>query len=199
MKPFLIFKVRGRSAGEIDKFGPWLRPISEKSRRACGLRLAEDTVTPFDLPGFDRSTVDGYAARARIYLAQAKTPRPCSMRGRLPNQAANAASCPGRRPGSLASLPAARCQRARLRGNDRIHARGQRWNNREVIRAAAPGGNIVYKDEDAARASLSFRAANCCAPRKSAFSPPLALKGNGYATSQGGDYFIRRRDGACEP
>ena len=111
MKPFLILKSVDEVLAEIDKL-PCLPPISRNLDEACGLRLAEDFFAPFDLPGFDRSTVDGYAARARdLFGASENSPALLNCVGDCP-MAANAAFA-WKKARLLASLPAARCQRAR--------------------------------------------------------------------------------------
>ena len=46
---------------------------------ALGRVLAEDVVSPIDVPGFDRSNVDGFAVRAEDTFGAARMrPRPCA-------------------------------------------------------------------------------------------------------------------------
>ncbi|MBR5883484.1 MAG: molybdopterin molybdenumtransferase MoeA, partial [Mailhella sp.] len=64
MKSFLTLKSVEEVLGLVRSFAPLGAenvPLSE----AAGRWLAEDWHAPEDLPGFDRSTVDGWAVHAR--------------------------------------------------------------------------------------------------------------------------------------
>ena len=148
MKPFLILKSVDEVLAEIDKL-PCLPPTSKNLDEACGLRLAEDFFAPFDLPGFDRSTVDGYAARARdLFGASENSPAMLNCVG----------DCPMGRECGLCLEEGILTGGALPAGADCAvmieYTRAASDGTIEVIRAAAPGGNIVYKDEDAARGQL---------------------------------------------
>lgn len=152
MKPFLILKSVDEVLAEIDKL-PCLPPISKNLDEACGLRLAEDFFAPFDLPGFDRSTVEGYAARARdLFGASENSPAMLNCVGDCP-MGRECGLCleEGQAAGILTggALPAGADCAVMIE-----YTRAASDGTIEVIRAAAPGGNIVYKDEDAARGQL---------------------------------------------
>src|SRR5947207_7475240 len=59
-----------------------LRPLAAQEvelAEALGRVLADDVVAPLDVPGFDRSNVDGFAVRAEDTFG-ASEDRPCTLR-----------------------------------------------------------------------------------------------------------------------
>ncbi len=74
MKSFLTLK----SVDEVLSLVGTFEPLEEESvplDECAGRSLARDWTAPEDLPGFDRSTVDGYAVRARdVFGAQEGSP-----------------------------------------------------------------------------------------------------------------------------
>ena len=72
MKSFLTLK----SVDEVLSLVGTFEPLEEESvplDECAGRSLARDWTAPEDLPGFDRSTVDGYAVRARdVFGARAE-------------------------------------------------------------------------------------------------------------------------------
>ena len=116
---------------------------------AAGRCLARALVAPADLPGFDRSTVDGYAVRARdVFGAQEGSPAllqcvgDCPM-GRAPEFALEEGQTARILTGGM--LPrGADCvvmvEYSRPAGNGLV----------ELARTQAPGDNVVLHDDDAA-------------------------------------------------
>lgn len=120
-------------------------PLTE----ALGRRLAEALHAPADLPGFDRSTVDGFAVRARdVFGAQEGSPAllecvgDCPM-GAVPDISLQPGQCARILTGGM--LPeGADCvvmvEYSRPAGGDMV----------ELTRTQAPGDHVVMRDEDAA-------------------------------------------------
>ncbi len=124
------------------------RPISEKSRRCLRpAPLRKIFSRLLTCSGFDRSTVDGCAARARISLgASENSPAMLVRVGGCPIRPRMRPLAPGKK--ARHSWHPYRRRAAsgrRLRGNDRIHARGQRWNNRELSAPQPPAAILSIK------------------------------------------------------
>ena len=120
-------------------------PLTE----ALGRRLAEALHAPADLPGFDRSTVDGFAVRARdVFGAQEGSPAllecvgDCPM-GAVPDISLQPGQCARILTGGM--LP---------EGADCVvmveYSRPAGGNMVELTRTQAPGDHVVRRDEDAA-------------------------------------------------
>ena len=120
-------------------------PLTE----AQGRRLAEALHAPADLPGFDRSTVDGFAVRARdVFGAQEGSPAllecvgDCPM-GAVPDISLQPGQCARILTGGM--LP---------EGADCVvmveYSRPAGGNMVELTRTQAPGDHVVMRDEDAA-------------------------------------------------
>ena len=120
-------------------------PLTE----ALGRRLAEALHAPADLPGFDRSTVDGFAVRARdVFGAQEGSPAllecvgDCPM-GAVPDIRLQPGQCARILTGGM--LP---------EGADCVvmveYSRPAGGNMVELTRTQAPGDHVVMRDEDAA-------------------------------------------------
>ena len=116
---------------------------------ALGRRLAEALHAPADLPGFDRSTVDGFAVRARdVFGAQEGSPAllecvgDCPM-GAVPDISLQPGQCARILTGGM--LP---------EGADCVvmveYSRPAGGNMVELTRTQAPGDHVVMRDEDAA-------------------------------------------------
>ncbi len=116
---------------------------------ACGRRMGHDWIAPTDLPGFDRSLVDGYAVRARdIFGANEYSPALLEC----------IADCPM---GGVPDCVIGEGQTARIltggmlpRGADSVvmleYARPAGNNGVELVRTQAPGDHVLMRDEDAA-------------------------------------------------
>ena len=116
---------------------------------ALGRRLTEALHAPADLPGFDRSTVDGFAVRARdVFGAQEGSPAllecvgDCPM-GAVPDISLQPGQCARILTGGM--LP---------EGADCVvmveYSRPAGGNMVELTRTQAPGDHVVMRDEDAA-------------------------------------------------
>ena len=131
--------------------------------QAEGRHLAAPFTAPHDLPGFDRSTVDGYAVRARdVFGAQESSPALLELAG----------DC---RMGEACSLVLEDGQAARIltggmlpAGADAVvmveYSRQAGGNLLELTRSVAPGENVLRHDEDAA-------AGQVCLPRGRRLQP----------------------------
>lgn len=147
MKPFLKLKSVTETLEIINGFQP-LEAESVALDNACGRRLANAFFAPANLPGFARSTVDGYAARARdVFGASENSPalltlaRPCVMGADNSFELGEGEAAPI---ATGAMLPkgadcAVMIEHTRPVG-DLV----------EIIRSQAPGDNMVAADEDAA-------------------------------------------------
>lgn len=147
MKPFLKLK----SVTEVEKIIfnlPFISTESVSLENVFGRRLACDFYAPENLPGFRRSTMDGYAVHARdIFGASETNPAlltitgSCSM-GKMPDFSLDVGYAAPILTG--APLPA---------GADAVvmveHTRPAGKNDIEVTRPVAPGMNIVQSDDDA--------------------------------------------------
>ena len=133
---------------------PGERPGTEMIalREATGRVLAGDVEAPEDLPGFNRSSMDGYAVRAADtfgaseglpayleYAGEAPMGRPCPF-------AAGPRQAVGISTGGL--LPAG-ADAVVMVENTELSG-----STVEVVRGAAPGENTVRPDEDVAKGSL---------------------------------------------
>lgn len=120
-----------------------LLPLDQAFQRV----LAEDIVAPEDLPGFARSTVDGYAVRARdTFGAKDTSPAylnlaPEILMGAIPGFAL--------RPGEAAPIPTGGML---PEGADAVvmleHSQKASESLIEIMHASAQAENVVQKDED---------------------------------------------------
>lgn len=124
---------------------------------ALGRVLAEDAISAVDVPGFDRSNVDGYAVRAQDTYA-ASEERPCGLRlnpeavtpGRVPGTTVEAASATVIATGGM--LP---------RGADSVVMIEQTTLRRDAMvlvrRPAAAGEGVSFAGTDVARGEIVLR------------------------------------------
>lgn len=148
MKSFLTLQSVEDVLAHLRSFKPCPEertPLDE----AVGRRLAQAFVAPADLPGFDRSTVDGYAVRARdVFGAQEGSPALLECVG----------DCPmGRAPDlTLEEGRTARILTGGMlpRGADCVvmveYSRPAGKGMVELARTQAPGDNVILHDDDAA-------------------------------------------------
>lgn len=148
MKSFLTLK----SVDEVLSLVRSFEPLEEEYIAlddCAGRYLAHDWAAPEDLPGFDRSTVDGYAVRARdVFGAQEGSPALLECVG----------DCPmGKTPDfSLAPGQTARILTGGMlpEGADCVvmveYSRPAGENLVELVRTQAPGDHVLERDEDAA-------------------------------------------------
>lgn len=149
MKSFLTLQSVDAVREHIRAFAP-LPEESVTPEEALGRRLARPYRAPADLPGFVRSTVDGYAVRAEdVFGAQEGSPALLACVGDCPmGRAPDLILGPGQTARILTGgmLPGgADCvvmvEYSRPAGADMV----------ELIRSQAPGDNVLMADEDAAQ------------------------------------------------
>src|SRR4051794_35979319 len=128
-------------------------PLSELLHRVP----AEDVRAPHDLPGFARSTVDGYAVRAAdTYGASDGLPAYLRVAGAVRMGAAAGVTV---QPGSAVEMPTGG---ALPDGADAVvmveHTQAVMPGTVEVTRPVAPGEGLVRADEDIAAGTVLVRA-----------------------------------------
>ncbi|MCR4667162.1 MAG: molybdopterin molybdotransferase MoeA [Desulfovibrio sp.] len=158
MKPFLSLKPVDEVLKLIRLFP--LRESEELLLDDClGRVLAEDVTAPSDLPGFDRSTVDGYAVHARDCFGASES-NPALLRIAPPTPMgepnvtplAEGEAAPILTGGMLppGADACAMVEHTRLSGTDV-----------EIIRPVAPGDHVTYHDEDASKGEILL-CKGCC-------------------------------------
>jgi molybdopterin molybdotransferase len=131
---------------------------------AAGRTLAEDFTAPHDLPGFSRSTMDGYAVQARdTFGASELQPGYLSLRGevvmgRVPDLVLGAGQCV--RIGTGGMLP---------EGADAVvmveHTREADRETVEISRSVAPGTHVIGPTDDAAAGQVLLPAGPALRPQ----------------------------------
>ncbi|MCR5813957.1 MAG: molybdopterin molybdotransferase MoeA [Desulfovibrio sp.] len=148
MKSFLTLRSVDEVLSLIGEF-PALSSETVSLAEALGRYLATDLAAPCDVPGFDRSTVDGYAVRARdVFGAQESSPAllecvgDCAM-GKEPDCELSEGQTARILTGGM--LP---------KGADAVvmveYSRPVSDSMVEIIRSQAPGDHVIRHDEDAA-------------------------------------------------
>ena len=162
MKPFLSLKPVDEVLAALRRF-----PLRESEilplDECLGRVLAEDFAAPADLPGFDRSAVDGYAVHARdCFGASESSPAllclaPGTAMGEMSQRAlAEGQACPILTGGMLppGADACAMVEHTRLSGQDV-----------EIIRPVAPSDHVTYRDEDAKKGEVLIRKGLCLRPQ----------------------------------
>lgn len=132
---------------------------------AFGRVLAEDFIAQEDLPGFDRSSMDGFAVRARdVFGASEGSPAlldyagECAM-GEAPEKSLEPGQCMRIWTGGM--LP---------QGADAVvmleYAREAGPEQIELTRPVSPYENVIMKDEDAARGQTLISAGSVLRPQE---------------------------------
>ena len=164
MKSFLTLKSVEEVLALVRTFSP-LGSESVALEDAAGRWLAEDWHAPEDLPGFDRSTVDGWAVHARdVFGAQEGAPALLECAGDLSM-------------GKVPDMFLQEGQAARIltggmlpEGADCVvmveHSRPVSDTLVELVRSQAPGDHVILRDDDAAKGSLLIPAGRCLRPQE---------------------------------
>ena len=163
MKPFLTLQSVESVLGHMGAF-PLLETELCTLDEAAGRFLAQNFFATEDLPGFDRSTVDGFALRARdVFGAQEGNPALVEC----------VAEC---RMGEVPDISLAEGQTARIltggmlpQGADCVvmveYSRPAGADLIEITRSQAPGDNVIFRDDDAAAGSLLLKAGHRLRPQ----------------------------------
>lgn len=144
---------------------PVLEPVRVGLQNAYGLRLAQDFYAPVNLPGFARSTVDGYAVAANdVFGASETSPGFLSLVGSV-----QMGQVPTRRLGSGEAMAIATGAMLPEGADCAVmleYTRSVPGDLLEVTRSVAPGENIVGAAEDAAAGSLLLKAGTLIRPQE---------------------------------
>ena len=163
MKPFLTLQSVESVLEHIRAF-PLLGGERVQLDDALGRGLAQCFSATEDLPGFDRSTVDGFACRARdVFGAQEGNPALVEC----------VADC---RMGEVPDIKLEEGQAARIltggmlpQGADCVvmveYSRPAGGNLIEITRSQAPGDNVIFRDDDATAGSLLLQAGHRLRPQ----------------------------------
>jgi len=164
MKSFLTLKSVEEVLALVRSFS-LLGTENVPLEHAAGRWLAEDWHAPEDLPGFDRSTVDGWAVHARdVFGAQEGAPALLECAGDLSM-------------GKVPDMFLQEGQAARIltggmlpEGADCVvmveHSRPVSDTLVELVRSQAPGDHVILRDDDAAKGSLLIPAGRCLRPQE---------------------------------
>lgn len=163
MKPFLTLQSVESVLEHIRAF-PLLGEERVQLDDALGRSLAQCFSATEDLPGFDRSTVDGFACRARdVFGAQEGNPALVEC----------VADC---RMGEVPDIKLEEGQAARIltggmlpQGADCVvmveYSRPAGGNLIEITRSQAPGDNVIFRDDDATAGALLLQAGHRLRPQ----------------------------------
>lgn len=163
MKPFLTLQSVESVLEHIRAF-PTLGEERILLDDATGRCLAQDFSATENLPGFDRSTVDGFAVRARdVFGAQEGNPALVEC----------VADC---RMGEVPGVALQEGQAARIltggmmpEGADCVvmveYSRPAGGNLIEITRSQAPGDNVIFSDDDAVAGTLLLKAGHRLRPQ----------------------------------
>lgn len=156
MKPFLKLRSLPEVLTLIASFTGREEAEDVPLDECFGRYLARDVISEEDVPGFARSTVDGYAVRARdVFGAGESQPALLEQVEHL-------------RMGELVTTRLEPGQAAPIltggmlpEGSDAVvmveYSRPAGSNLLELTRSVAPGDNVLAKDEDVARGALCLR------------------------------------------
>jgi len=135
-------------------------PIEE----SYGRIVYEDIISPEDLPGFDKSTVDGFAVRAEdTFGAKEGMPVYLTVKGevqmgKIPNFSLNPGECASISTGGM--LP---------EGANAVimieHVNIIDENLIEILKPVSPGENVIFKDEDIKKGEVVFKAGHKLRPQ----------------------------------
>jgi len=135
-------------------------PIEEAYSRV----LFENIIAPEDLPGFERSTVDGFAVRASdTFGAKESSPAYLNIKddipmGAIPNFTLSKGEAASIATGGMLPEGAdavVMIEHVNIISDDMI----------EVLRAVSPGENVIFKDEDVRKGEVVIKAGHRLKPQ----------------------------------
>ncbi len=141
-----------------------LPPETVLIEEAYGRVTYEDIISPEDLPGFDRSTVDGFAVKSSdTFGARESSPVYLTVKGEIPM-------------GKIPEFSLSQGETAFIStggmlpdGADSVvmieHVNIISENLIEVLRATSPGENVIFKDEDAKKGETIIKAGHKLKPQ----------------------------------
>jgi len=163
MKPFFQVQTLEQVWQRISEL-ECLPPESVPLESSAGRTLAQDFAAPHDLPGFARSTMDGYAVRAQDTFGAGETqPGYLTLEGevvmgRAPEFSLESGGCA--RIGTGGMLP---------QGADAVmmveHTREADNETVEITRSVAPGANVIGPADDAEAGQLLLPAGQVLRPQ----------------------------------
>ncbi len=174
MKPFFDLQSVEQVLERIGGLAPLGRSESIPLAQARGRSLAADFTAPEDLPGFTRSTMDGYALRARdTFGAGEESPAYAEIvgevrMGQVPDFRVGPGQCGVIGTGGM--LP---------EGADAVlmveHSRRLDATTVEITKAVAPGANLLGPTDDAARGQVLLPAGQRLRPQDLGLMAGLGL------------------------
>lgn len=161
---FYRVQTRDQALAHLDRF-PRLKAERVGLAQALGRVLAEEAISPEDLPPFTRSTVDGYAVRAReTFGASESTPGLFELVGEVAmGQPAEAKVRPGKtvKVATGGMLPEGAEAMVMLE-----YARELDRTTVELTKAVAPGQHLISVGEDVAQGAEVIPAGRVLRPQE---------------------------------
>ena len=161
-----------RFTGALD-----LRPLAAEIvplGEALGRVLARNVIAPIDVPGFDRSNVDGFAVVAQDTF-EASEEDPCRLQLNSESIVAGLSSARPLRPGTATAIatgaPLPRCADSVVM----IEFTDASGHELLVRRAVAPGANITFAGTDIGRGETVLRHGDLLTSRDTAVVAALGL------------------------
>ncbi len=145
-------------------------PLAE----AFGRTLAEDIVAAEDVPGFDRSTVDGFAVRAAdVFGAAEGSPALLDLAGECPMGAKTLLSLD---PGRAARIWTGGMLPQNSDAVVMLEYSRPAGDQIELTRPAAPGDNVIARGEDAKAGGLLLPAGRTLRPQEMGLLAALGIQ-----------------------